>query len=456
MTDPTGMAYAVAKPGSDAGTVASERTFFGHPAGLSVLFLTETWAHFSYFGMQALLVYYMTLQLDFSQPNASALYGGYAAFAYLTPLLGGWLADRTLGQKRAVVLGGTLMALGHFSLAFEALFFPGLFLVGLGNGFFITSTTTQVGQLYREGDPRRDRAYTVYYVGINIGAFLAPLVCGTLGEFYGWHYGFAAAGVGMLIGLTIYLSFQRLLGPEPEVQRRPDGGGRKPIGPEGWQRLRTLFAVAALVVLFRIAYEQSGNTIALWALDNTDRSMGGFVIPATWFQSINPLLIFTLTPFLAVWWSRQARQGREPATLRKMAIGCGLGGLAFVVMIGAGFDYMETGSASWLWLLAFFCLLTAGELFILPIGLSLFGQLSPVQTASAMIGVWYLAKFAGALLAGWLGTFWLVLSPPVFFTIGATAAFTAAAAMLAAERFLPRMARGTTPTAGSATLASDS
>jgi len=442
MTDPTAMAYGEAEAGGSVeASGVPERTFLGHPVGLSVLFLTETWAHFSYFGMQALLVYYMTTQLMFSQPTASALYGGYAAFAYLTPLLGGWIADRFIGQRRSVILGGTLMAAGHFSLAFEGLFFPGLFLVGLGNGFFITATTTQVGHLYRAGDERRDRAYTVYYVGINIGAFLAPLVCGTLGEFYGWHYGFAAAGVGMVIGLAVYLSFQRMLAPEPAVQRRRgDAAPREPIGREGWKALKTLFAVAALVVLFRIAYEQSGNTIALWALSNTDREVGGFTIPATWFQSINPFLIFTLTPFLAFWWARQARRGREPDTLRKMAIGCCLGGLAFVLMIGAGFDYLESGSASWLWLVGFFVLLTAGELFVLPIGLSLFDKLSPVQTASAMIGIWYLAKFAGGLLAGWLGTFWLDLPPTIFFAIGAGAAFTAAIAMFAAERLLPHLA----------------
>ncbi len=441
MSDPTGMAYAVATPGAEIARPASERTIFGHPAGLTVLFLTETWAHFSYFGMQALLVYYMTKQLDFSQPTSSALYGTYAAFAYLTPLLGGWLADRMLGQKRSVILGGTLMALGHFSLAFESLFFPGLFLVGLGNGFFITATTTQVGHLYRAGDPRRDRAYTVYYVGINIGAFLAPLVCGTLGELYGWHYGFAAAGVGMVIGLAIYLSFQRHLGTEPFVRQSRGSGARKPISLEGWKALRTLFAVAALVVLFRIAYEQSGNTIALWADANTDRSVGGFTIPATWFQSINPFLIFTLTPFLALWWRRQSRRGGEPATLRKMAIGCALGGLAFLVMVGAGVEYAERGSASWLWLVGFFFLLTAGELFVLPVGLSLFSQLSPVQAASAMIGVWYLAKFAGASLAGWLGTYWLEIPHTLFFGIGAASAFAAAIAMLLAERVLLRPAQ---------------
>jgi POT family proton-dependent oligopeptide transporter len=436
MSEPTAMVSGANVSVQTGASEQRERTFLGHPVGLTVLFLTETWAHFSYFGMQALLVFYMTKQLMFTQPVASALYGAYAAFAYLTPLLGGLLADRFLGQRRSVILGGSLMALGHFALAFEGLFFPGLFLVGMGNGFFITATTTQVGHLYREDDPRRDRAFTVYYVGINIGAFLAPLVCGTLGELYGWHYGFAAAGVGMVIGLAIYLGFQRTLGSEPSrVQRGADKAAIQ-ISPDGWRKIRALIAVAAIVVLFRVAYEQSGNTIALWADARTDRTIGDFTIPATWFQSINPLLIFTLTPLLVIWWSRQARRGAEIATLRKMALGCAVGGLAYLVMIGAAFAFETHGSAHWLWLVAFFCLLTAGELFVLPVGLSLFSQLSPAQAASAMIGVWYLAKFAGASLAGWLGTFWLELPPALFFTIGASAAFAAAAALLFAERFI--------------------
>ena len=242
---------------------------FGHPRGLTVLFLTETWAQFSYFGMQAMLVYYMIKQLHFSQPAASALFGGYTAFAYLTPLLGGVIADSWLGQGRSVILGSVLMALGHFVLAFQSGFFPGLFLVGIGNGFFLPSTTTQIGHLYAEGDSRRDRAYSIYYMGVNIGGFLAPLICGTIGELYGWHYGFAIAGVGMLIGLVIYLTNQKSLPPEAQVMRKR-GAARAPLGPEGRRAVRNLLIIAAIVVLFRIAYEQSGNTIALWADSRTD------------------------------------------------------------------------------------------------------------------------------------------------------------------------------------------
>lgn len=409
----------------------AQRDFLGQPRGLFILFLTETWAQFSYFGMQAMLVYYMTKQLHFSQPVASALYGGYAAFAYLTPLLGGFLADRWLGQGRSVVIGGVIMALGHFALAFEGAFFPGLFLVGLGNGFFLTATTTQVGYLYAEGDRRRDRAYSIYYMGVNIGAFLAPLICGTIGELFGWPYGFAAAGVGMLIGLAIYLSNQSSLPREGKTAAaRRDS--HPPLDAEGRKAVWTLLAIAGLVVLFRAAYEQSGNTIALWADARTDRVLhfgqAQLTIPATWFQSINPLLIFTLTPVITLWWTRQARLGREPSPLRKMAFGSALVGLAFLLMVGAAREAGTSGTASWLWLVGFFALLTAGELFVVPVGLSVFSLLAPARVASLMIGVWYLAKFAGGLVSGWLGAQWLRFGPEQFFLIGAGFAFVAAVA----------------------------
>lgn len=404
---------------------------FGHPRGLFVLFLTETWAQFSYFGMQAMLVYYMTKQLHFSQPLASGLYGGYAAYAYLTPLLGGYVADRWLGQGRSVVVGSVIMALGHFALAFESGFFPGLILVGLGNGFFLPATTTQIGYLYAEGDPRRDRAYSIYYMGVNIGAFLAPLICGTIGELYGWHYGFAIAGVGMLIGLAFYLSNQAVLpqeGRTATVRRL----AHPPIDAEGRRAVWSLLGIAALVVLFRIAYEQSGNTIALWADARTDRLVhlgaAPFLIPATWFQAINPLLIFTLTPLVTLWWGWQARSGREPAPLRKMAFGSALLGLAFLLMVAAARQAGPAGTASWLWLVGFFALLTLGELFVVPVGLSVFSQLAPARVASLMIGVWYLAKFAGGLCSGWLGAQWQRFGPEQFFLVGAACAFAAAVA----------------------------
>lgn len=421
----------ISEPEPAKGRRPPNSDLFGHPRGLTVLFLTETWAHFSYFGMQAMLVYYMTKQLHFSQPAASALFGGYVAFAYLTPLLGGFLADRWLGQRRSILIGGLTMALGHFALAFEGAFFPGLFLVGLGNGFFLPATTTQVGRLYAEGDRRRDRAYSLYYMGVNIGGFLAPLICGTIGELYGWHYGFAVAGFGMLAGLAIYLANRSALPrEEPRIATGPTR--LAPLDSAARRNVLSLLALAALVVLFRVAYEQSGNTIAIWADAYTDRvvQVGTLraTIPATWFQAINPLLIITLTPVIALWWTRQSRLGREPAPLSKMAVGSSLAGLAFLVMLGAASQAESQGLASWVWLVAFFALLTAGELFVLPVGLSVFSQLAPARIASVMIGVWYLAKFAGGLLAGVLGAQWRSLTPGTFFLVGAGCALVAASA----------------------------
>jgi POT family proton-dependent oligopeptide transporter len=436
-----------AAPASAPGHLDGRRDVLGHPRGLFVLFLTETWALFSYFGMQAMLVYYMTKQLHFSQPKASALFGAYAAFAYLTPLLGGYIADRWLGQRRAVIVGSLTMAVGHFLMAFEPAFFPALALIGLGNGFFLPSTATQVGALYADGDGRRDRAFSIYYMGINLGGVLAPLACGTIGELYGWHYGFALAGFGMLIGLAIYVGGRDMLPPERRRATR-DGGGVRLDG-ESRRAVWSLILIAALVVLFRVAYEQSGNTIALWADGRTDRTIRfgarAFTIPATWFQSINPLLILSLTPLITFLWTRQARRGREASALSKMSLGCAIAALGFVLMLGAAWQVETQGEASWLWLVGFFVLLTVGELFVLPIGLSVFSQLAPPAVASMMIGVWYLSKFAGSLLAGWLGAYFEVLSPVQFFSAGAGFAFAAAIALALARQRLtklnPRLAR---------------
>jgi POT family proton-dependent oligopeptide transporter len=405
-----------------------------HPAGLYVLFFSETWAHFSFFGMQAMLVYYMTKQLMFDQPTSSAIYGLYTAAAYFTPFFGGMLADRVLGQRTSVIIGGLSMALGHFMMASEALFFPALTFIALGNGLYVPPLTAQVGRLYREGDPKRDQAYSLYYMGINIGAFLAPLVCGTVGELYGWHYGFAIAGVGMVIGIGIYLLGQRTLPPDLMAKTAAERVAKK-LTPADWVGIRSLVGVAILVILFRIAYEQSGNTIALWVDQHTDRLVQfgswSFLVPATWFQSINPLLIFTMTPLIIIFWSRQAARGREPATLVKMAIGCGIVALAYLLMVGAAIINDETGApVSWAWVTAYFVLLTIGELYVLPIGLSVFSRLAPGQVAAAMIGVWFLAKFAGSLGAGYLGAFWSQIPHPTFFLIGAAAAGLAGIALL--------------------------
>src|SRR5271157_1840153 len=305
--------------------VSARRELFGHPRGLTFLFTTEMWERFSYYGMRSLLVLYMTKFLLLSdhsgnvvglasltralegvfgpldvQPLSSQIWGLYTGLVYFTPIFGGLLADRVLGQRRTVIIGAVLMAFGHFMMAVEQQFLFALLALILGSGCFKPNISTQVGGLYGASDPRRDRAYSIFYVGINLGAFLAPLVCGTLGEGFGWHYGFGAAGIGMLIGLAIYLYASPKLPPDRLSRHLADEN--QSLSPE---ERRALWALAILFIptsLFWATYEQQGNTIALWADQNTDRTVNLLFftaeIPTTWFQAVNPLLIFAFTPFV--------------------------------------------------------------------------------------------------------------------------------------------------------------
>lgn len=408
--------------------------WFGHPKGLTVLFLTQTWAEFSYFGLQAMLVYYMTQQLDLPQAQASMIYGVYGACAFFSPFFGGIIADRWIGKTRAVVIGGLLMMAGHFAMAFEPLLFPALGLVALGNGLFIPPLAAQVAGLYQAGDTRRDQAFSAYYMGINLGGFFAPLLCGYLGETYGWHWGFALAGVGMLVGLVTYFAGRRHI-PRDQLAALDRSVRRPPLDTDDRRAVLALLGVMAVVILFRIAYEQSGNTIALWISERTDRvlSIGDWSwrVPATWFQSINPLLIITLTPFLMQYWRRRRERGHEANLFRRMALGCAITGAACIVMVLAAVSYRLGGEVSALWVIGYFVLLTLGELLVLPVGLSLFGNLSPVQIASTMMGAWYIAKFLGSLSAGFIGTLWSAIPAEWFFAIGAGSTFLAALILLA-------------------------
>jgi POT family proton-dependent oligopeptide transporter len=407
---------------------ARERRFLGHPLGLSVLFLTEMWEMFSFFGMRALLVYYMTLRLDFGQAYASLVYGAYAAFVYFTPVFGGMLADRWLGKRKAVLIGAATMALGHFMMAAPALFYPALATIALGNGLFLPSLASQIEGLYREGDPRSKSAYNIYYVGVNLGAFLAPLVCGFLGEAYGWHWGFTAAGVGMLAALLIYLAGSRHLPPEPArvaATRIP----RAPLDRAAWRRLAFLGGVAAIVVLFRGAYEQVGNTIALWAEVGVDRQVGaGWSIPMAWFQALDPLMVFVATPLLVARWARLARRGIDTPSLPRMAFGAAVVGLSYVLLAAvAAWSEARGVRANWLWLVGWFVLMTLGELYILPVGLGLFGHLAPEGFGATCIALWFFAGFFGNLLAGALGTLWSRLPHGGFFLLVGGVAGVAAA-----------------------------
>jgi POT family proton-dependent oligopeptide transporter len=447
---------------------APSRDLFGHPRGLSYLFATEMWERFSYYGMKALLVLYMVkyllhperaetvvgfaglkagLEAVFGpldiQPLSSHIYGLYTGLVYLTPVLGGYLADRLLGQRRMVVIGAALMAVGHFMMAFEPLFLLALLVLILGNGAFKPNISTQVGTLYAPGDPRRDRAFSIFYVGINLGAFLAPLVCGTLGEEIGWHYGFGAAGIGMTIGLAIYLYATRNLPPDIRSQVAA-GGGAQPFGRDEWRAMGALVLLAMPVALYWAAYEQQGNTIALWADDHTDRTLNllfwSVQIPVTWFQAFNPFMIFAFTPFVLMLWRWQADRGREPSTVTKMAYGCFGNGLAYLILMGAALA-AGGGKASWLWLLGYFVVLTIGELYLSPIGLSLVTKVAPARAVSMMMGVWLGTIFVGNFLGGYLGSLWSSTAKPNFFLMIAIISGAAGLVILVFARPLKPMLR---------------
>jgi proton-dependent oligopeptide transporter, POT family len=425
--------------------------FLGHPRGLAVLFAAEAWERFSYFGNAALIVLYMVkyllqpgrmeavlgfatikamLELLFgelgSQPLASQIFGFYTGLAYSAPILGGLLADRLLGQKRVVVIGGVLMAIGHFMMAVEPLFLVALLMLILGIGAFKPNVSTQVGALYSPEDSRRDRAYSIFYLGINIGAFLAPLVCGALATRYGWDYGFGAAGLGMLLSLGIYLSASRWL-PEDEIRRaRPRDRAEPPARTER-DAVRSLIGVCATVSLFWAAFDQQSNALMLWVEDLTDRSVNfGFwqgEIPSPFFLAINPLFIFILTPVLVSMWAREGERGSEPSPIRKMAFGCLCLTLANVLMAGAAWS--ATGKASPLWLLGYFGLATLGELHVAPIGLALISRRAPAHALSMLMGVWFAATLPGEILAGFLSGLWSGIEKPKFFLmIGSIAAVT--------------------------------
>jgi POT family proton-dependent oligopeptide transporter len=435
---------------------------FGHPRALTILFTTEMWERFSYYGMRALLVLYMVKYLLLpdraetviglavlrgvfewvfgplgTQPFSSHIYGLYTGFVYLTPIIGGIVADRWLGQHLTVLIGAALMAIGHFMMAFEPLFLIALTVLIIGSGAFKPNLSAQVGALYAPGDQRRDRAFSIFYVGTNVGAFLAPLVCGTLGEQIGWHYGFTAAGVGMTIALVVYLFVKRWLPPDALHTARTKGADKRPLDRDEWRGILALLALFLPMTFFWACYEQSGNTIALWADDRTDRHINLLLwkgeIPVTWFQSFNSLMIVAFTPFIIKLWARQARRGREPSTVVKMALGCFGLAIANLIMVGAA--WVAAGdSVSWAWLFWYFVVLTIGELYTSPIGLSLVSKIAPARMVSMMMGIWLAASFTGNFIAGWLGSFWSSMDKMMFFLMIAGIATVTGAAVLAFDR----------------------
>ncbi len=400
-------------------------TWLGHPKGLFLLFATEMWERVSYYGMRALLVLSLVAGVETANPGfgwtqaeALKLYGLFTGFVYFTPLIGGWLADNYLGQRKSVIIGGLVMAAGQFTLAAAIpgnlqLFYIGLFLLVIGNGFFKPNISTMVGDLYREGDARRDAAFTIFYMGINSGALIAPFVCSTLGEnpAYGWSYGYLAAGIGMLLSVVIQLAFSNRylgnVGKEPAAKRAlaASGGRKDPLTPDEVDRLRVVFMLFVFIVLFWAAFEQAGGLMNLYAAEKTDRFVGAFEVPAGWFQSVNPLFIVLLAPLFSTMWARLTAAGRSPSTPRKMVLGLVLTGVGFLFMIGAVYDQAANGKASMWWLVLAYLFHTMGELCISPVGLSMVTKLAPLRLASLMMGVWFLINFVANWLAGIIGSY---------------------------------------------------
>ncbi len=399
--------------------------YLGHPKGLFLLFTTEMWERFSFYGMRALLVLTMVAGTEAANPgfgwstgDALRLYAWYTGLVYLTPLIGGWLADNYLGQRKSVIIGGILMAAAQFTLAASVpgnieLFYVGLGLLILGNGFFKANISTMVGDLYNEGDNRRDGAFTIFYMGINVGAFLAPLICSTLGEdpAYGWKYGYMAAGVGMVLSVIIQVFFAKRflgnVGVQPAAQRSLDmaGGEKKPQTQVERDRMRVIFKLFIFVVLFWASFEQAGGLMNIYASEKSDRLVGGFEVPAGWFQSLNPMFIVLLAPLFSILWVKLGR--KNPSTPLKMTFGLFLTAIGFVAMVMAVIDGNNSpdGLSSMWWLVIAYMFHTMGELCISPVGLSMVTKLAPLRLASVMMGVWFLINFFANLIAGYVGSF---------------------------------------------------
>ncbi|HVR29768.1 MAG TPA: peptide MFS transporter [Thermoanaerobaculia bacterium] len=469
--------------------------FFGHPRGLSTLFFTEMWERFSYYGMRALLILFMTAApaaggLGFDTVTAGAIYGLYTSMVYLTTLPGGWIADRLIGPQNAVLYGGVLIAAGHFSMAVPSLatFYLGLFLIVIGTGLLKGNVSVIVGRLYAPEDVRRDAGYSIFYMGINLGAFIAPLVCGYLGQRVSWHLGFGAAGVGMTLGLLQYVLGRRHLGDagrhpadagSPEALARQKrwaavwtgiaaavlvaGGcgiytGAIPLNPTqisdaagylllgvtvaffgwillgpGWtpEERRRLYVIAVLFVaaaLFWSMFEQAGTTLNLFADRNTDTSIAGWEFPSTWFQSLNSLFIITLAPVFAWLWVWLASRGREPSSPAKFGLG--------LVLVAAGFAVLAVGAVlaergievSPMWLAVTYLLHTLGELALSPVGLSAMSKLAPVRIGGLIMGAWFLAAAVGNYIGGRMAGLYGSMTLPSLF--GSVAAFGVACGLL--------------------------
>lgn len=402
--------------------------FLGHPPGLAYLAFAETWERFSFYGMQTLLVLYMVSQLLLpghvenvvgfpafrgllegrfgrmsDQALASAIFGLYASAVYLTPILGGLLADQWLGRRRTVVLGGVLMTLGHFLMAFEQPFLLALACMVVGAGCFKGNIASQVGALYAPGDQRRADAFQVFYLGINAGAICAPLICGTLGETVGWHYGFGAAGVGMVVGLVIYLAGGRHLPVDPPVLKRAPAD-RVGLSRREWSIMALLVGMLPLFAVGLVANQQLGNAYLLWARDAVDRTVFGYTLPVTWLLTFQAAMtVISLTASVA-FWRLWARRRPVPDELTKIVIGMGLLCAApLCLALGSAQAGAFGTQVSPAWVAAFAFFNELGFANVLPVALALYARAAPPAFGSTIVGVYYLQLVGANLLAGGLG-----------------------------------------------------
>jgi len=398
----------------DVGPVSTKQ-WFGHPRGLATLFFTEMWERFSYYGMRALLILYMVGStqkpgLGFGVERAAQIYGLYTMLVYLMGIPGGFIADRFIGHYRAVLFGGIIIAAGHFSMAVPGLpfFYTGLGLIIIGTGLLKPNVSTMVGTLYTREDQRRDSGFSIFYMGINTGAFVAPLITGWLGQKISWHIGFAAAGVGMVIGLIQYVAGRKYLTPVSEAKTKdepkPVVAVQEPLDRTAWARIGAIGILTLFALLFWAGFEQAGSSLNLFADRATRLTFLGFGFPSSWFQSVEPLFVITLSPLFAWLWIRLG--SREPSSPTKFTLGLAFLALSFLLIVPAARIFERSGSrVSAMWLIGLYLLQCLGELCLSPVGLSMVTKLAPARLVGLMMGVWFFATAMGNYVAGWVAGF---------------------------------------------------
>jgi POT family proton-dependent oligopeptide transporter len=388
---------------------------YRHPKGLAILFFTEMWERFSFYGMRAILVLYLTAEtigrnpgLGWSDADAYVLYGWYLMLVYFLSIPGGILADKLLGQKKTVFIGGILIAAGQFTLAMQSIetFYAGIILLVLGVGCLKPNISTMVGGLYKQGDRRRDSGFMIFYIGINIGAAASPLIVGYIGEVYGWQYGFGLAGIGMLLGQTIYIWGQKYLKEVGNFVPAPKLEGtkvNKPLTKIEKDRVIVLLISFIIVIIFWGAYEQAGGLMNLYTKEKINRVIFGWEIPASMFQSVPAIFVIVFGMIVAGFWNKMEKKGKENSSLFKMAIGTMVMGTGFLMMTGAALQSVDGEKAMLFWLIFAYLLHVLGELSISPVALSFITKLAPAKYASIMMGLYFGATGLGGKLAGMLG-----------------------------------------------------